>query len=467
MTTYSLGECANSLIINPFWAFAMLYYTQALGLRPSLAGIAMSIAILWDAISDPIMGHVSDNTRSRFGRRIPYVLSGGVLMVICFYFFWHVPAFFKQTNIILFWYLVVLNLLLRTAFTVFIVPYAALGFEICTDYNGRAKLQGIRYGMNMAANFLGPAMAWALFFDNNEVVRATSVPGNYLNMAKTFSVAALIFVLAVVVFTAKYIKDSRNKQMVGNTLKAFMKDMKEIVTDVYPRYVFIFIFVVITGIALVGNLQVYLYEDFMVFSGKEKSAAHGLAILGAALGALSASMLSRRFDKKGAVYIGGFWNILCNVVLAALFLPGILKPGQVFAIAGFDIPVALIVFIFFHAAYYFGSGVIQPIAISMMADISEIHEIKTGINKDGAYSAMFSFAMKCACSLAPLIAGFSLDLIGFQAGAEQAQSPQVLWRVGAITLLFGPAISLVAIFLIGKYPVNKAFIDKIRQQANQ
>ena len=74
--------------MNSINGFAMLYYTEALGLSPALAGIAMSIAVFWDALSDPIMGHISDNTRSRFGRRHPYMLVGGLLMALSFYFIW-------------------------------------------------------------------------------------------------------------------------------------------------------------------------------------------------------------------------------------------------------------------------------------------------------------------------------------------------------------------------------------------
>jgi hypothetical protein len=97
------------------------------------------------------MGHISDNTRSRFGKRHPYLLLGGLAMVVSFFFLWYVPDFFKSSNTTLFWYLVVMNLILRTTFTAFIIPYTALGFEICTDYFGRTKLQGIKMAMYMAA----------------------------------------------------------------------------------------------------------------------------------------------------------------------------------------------------------------------------------------------------------------------------------------------------------------------------
>ncbi|MGB6032079.1 MAG: MFS transporter [Bacteroidota bacterium] len=78
MISYSVGECANSLLMNSLLGFAMLYYTDALGLKHSLAGIAMAVAVFWDAVTDPVMGHITDNTRSRFGRGTPISFSGAL-----------------------------------------------------------------------------------------------------------------------------------------------------------------------------------------------------------------------------------------------------------------------------------------------------------------------------------------------------------------------------------------------------
>jgi glycoside/pentoside/hexuronide:cation symporter, GPH family len=464
MINYSVGECANSLIMNSLFGFAMLYYTDALGLKHSTAGIAMSLAIFWDAITDPVMGHVTDNTRSRFGRRHPFILLGGIAVIATYIFLWYVPPLFKSSAQMLFWYLLVINLLQRTAITVYWIPYTALGFEICTDYGGRVKLQGIRLAMNMVANVLGPALAWSVFFSNNDIVRATSVEENYLQMGVSFAVVSLACILFVVFATRKYIKDSTFTKTEGNSIRGFLVDMKEIVSDFYPRYVFVFIGVVTVGIALVSSFQMYLYEHFMRFSGIEKSLAHGGTMIGAGTGGLVASFLARKFEKKGAVMFGGFLSIGCNFLLAALFLTGILIPGQSSSFLTWTIPYAFIIFAVFHSLYWLGNGIIFPTATSMMADISEINEIKTGINKDGAYAAVYSFAQKCAMSLAVLISGYGLTLIGFEPGKEIVQSPETLWRLCAVTLLAGPCVSLISLGLIRLYPVNKELLARLRSE---
>jgi GPH family glycoside/pentoside/hexuronide:cation symporter len=448
--------------MNSLFGFAMLYYTDALGLKHAEAGIAMAMAVFWDAITDPVMGHISDNTKSRFGRRHPHMLWGGLATIATYVFLWCVPPAFTSTNEMLFWYLVVINLLQRTAITVFYVPFVALGFEICSDYSGRVTLQGIRSAMNMLANVLGPGLAWVIFFSNNAAVRATSVEQNYVNMGLTFAAVSLLCILAVIMLTRKHIIDSRQMAMAGNSLREFFKDMRAIVADPYPRYVFAFIVVVTVGIALVSSLQMYLYEHFMKFSGIEKTVTHGGSMVGFGIGSLVASFLTRKFDKKGGVFFGGLLSIGASFILAALFLPGILVPGQSASFFSGTIPYAFILFAVFHALYWMGNGIIFPTAISMMADVSEINEIRTGINKDGAYSAVYSFAQKCAISLAVLISGYSLTLIGFEPGKEIVQAPATVWRLCAVTLLAGPAISLLSLGLIRLYPVTDELLASVR-----
>jgi glycoside/pentoside/hexuronide:cation symporter, GPH family len=131
-----------------------------------------------------------------------------------------------------------------------------------------------------------------------------------------------------------------------------------------------------------------------------------------------------------------------------------------------QLPIAFGSFVFFHALYYFGAGVMLPIATSMMADISEIHELKHGVNKDGAYSAVFVFVTKCAMSTAMLISGFCLALIGFSDGKGVVQNTQVLTRLCAVTLMAGPLISVFSLPMIVKYRVNKQFIEELRHSGN-
>ena len=470
MLTYSLGECANSLVMNGIFGFAMLFYTKALGLDPKWAGLAMSVSVFWEAISEPVMGHISDNTRSRWGRRHPYMLIGGLLMSLCSYFIWSVPDAMRISQVGIFWYLVTMNLLLRTGLTMFFIPYMALGFEICTDYQGRSRLQGLRSIFNMAANFAGPAMAWTLFFRDETGVQATTVAGNYLHMGTVFAAVTAIFVLVVVVATYDWREDTRRmpRRADRGSVGSFFLDMKLILLDPFPRWVFVFIFVVCAGMVLVSSLQMYVYDDFMRFPAGQKSIAHGSTMIGFAIGAALSVGLSRMLDKKGAVLVGGLISVVCNAMLAVLFLTGWVPCDAIWQVGSASIPLALVLFVIFHAAYWMGNGILLPISNAMMADVSEIHLIKTGENKDGGYSSVFSLAMRMAISFSLIVSGYCLSAVGYhvpQGNETVATSPDAIWRVGLLTFVVGAIIAAAALGAIVFYPVNRKVIESLRVKA--
>jgi GPH family glycoside/pentoside/hexuronide:cation symporter len=460
MLGYGLGECANSLIMNGFFGFAMLYYTEALKLSPSLAGIGMAVSVFWEAITEPLMGHFSDRTRSRYGRRHPWMLLGGLMMAVCFYFIWAVPAPLRGHAMPLFWYLVIMNLLLRTGLTMFFIPYVALGFEMEGDYEGRSKLQAVRQVLNMAANFAGPALAWSIFYKDtvgadSVKVPGTAVPQNFIHMGAAFSLATVVFVLLVLWLTRHWMEDTRGKIQQEDSARRenFWRDMKNIILDPNPRWVFVFIFFVCVGMVLVSALQMYVYVYFMKFEPYQKSIAHGSTMIGMALGAAISPWLARRLDKKGAVLLGGILSVACNGILACIFLTGWVPVGT---------QTALWLFVAFHASYWFGNGIMLPVATAMIADVAELHRARTGVNKDGGYSAVFSLAMRLAISFSLIVAGWTLSGIGFVEDATHTtQTSEVIWRLGAATLIAGPLVYIASLVAISRYPLTREIIDKL------
>ncbi|MBS0661716.1 MAG: MFS transporter [Verrucomicrobia bacterium] len=459
---YASGEGATSLAMNGVAAFAMLYYTQALGLPFAQAGIAFAVASLWDAIVDPAIGHLSDNTHSRWGRRHPYILVGGVLMAISFYFLWAVPSFASHGTR-LFVYVLVMNMVMRTAYAVFAVPYVALGYEISNDYHQRTLIQGSRSAFNMLINICGPALGWTLFFpDKPGGPEATSVASNYLHMASAFTIAAIGFTFVVVLATRQHMFDTRGIVTgTGNTLAAYYRDFREIITDRYLLRITTFMCIGTTGGVFVATLQMYLYVYFMHLTAFQKTIIHGGGMVLYGLGGLLGVWLEKRVDKRNAVCIGAGVSAVADTTAAVVFLGKFLLPTTVWHIGGFTVPIAVIVFGGCDMFNWFGCGLFMSLAISMIADVAEVNELSSGVRKDGGYAAIYSFVSKLVLSISVFVASACLDWVGFVNGSDQQSPAAIRWLV-LMTFGLGALFTGLVIPIARRYPITQEFMADVK-----
>jgi GPH family glycoside/pentoside/hexuronide:cation symporter len=185
---------------------------------------------------------------------------------------------------------------------------------------------------------------------------------------------------------------------------------------------------------------------------------------------LLATPLVRRLDKKPAAGVGVALSVTGNIMLLLIFGGVLLPPRAVCALppgipvlGGTAVPVAALVFAFFQAMYWAGSGVLAPLATSMIADISEINKHRTGILKDGSYAAVFSFFSKAALSLGLLLTGLMLDWAGIVPEAA-AQTAAAARNVALETFISGPIFAALALLIILIYPVNRKFMMKIKAE---
>lgn len=482
--SYASGEGVNSITMNGVSNFAMLFYTQILGMNPALVGIALAIATFWDAITDPAMGTISDKTNSRYGRRHPYMLIGGFVLALTFFAFWFIPEVVRGEKV-LFYYLIAVNLLMRTAFTVFFVPYTALGFEMCRTDHDRSRIQGVRYGFNMIINMVFGAFAWVLFFrdgvdDQGMRIDGTRIESNFQNMGAVLTVSIILLLLICVFSTFKFADrtaPSESKARVTKAslpemidshsgpaaaLKTFFADIKDVFTDRLVWFVFGFFGLAQFAMLVVSQVQMFTYVHYMEFTDAQKTFVHMGGMLAFMTGSFFLGTLVRKLDKRITGYLAMAISSTGGLGLMVVFSGGLMEPR----VDGGGFPPSVIVFGLLQMLWWGGCGILLPLAISMIADLSEIKKWKSGQVTEGRYAAGLSFFLKAAKALGLLITGYVLTGIGYDSTADQ-QSLKTINSLALITFVTGPVLMLISFFILRHYPITKEVMEDLRRQYKQ
>jgi len=470
---YASGEGASSITMNGIANYAMLFYTQILGMSPELAGIAFGIGTIYDAFTDPVMGTVSDRTRNRFGRRHPYMLIGGLLLAALFFFLWFVPESFQGEKR-LFGYLVGINILIKTAFTVFVVPYTALGFEMSATDDDRARVQGVRCGFNMIINIVFGGLGWILFFPDGKAADGTKIDGtkiaeNFNGMGIILTACAALLVLFCVFVTYKFSDKGLVKvegEAKGDHLKAFIHDLKDVYSDKLVWFVFGFFGLAQFSMMVVSQVQMFTYVEYMRFSALEKTFVHTGGMVGFMLGSLLLGGLVKRLDKKKTGYLAMIIGSAGCLALLAIFSGGLMEPKAVQLFVDYKgeaFHLSAVVFGVLQTLWWGGCGILVPLAMAMIADLSALKKLKTGEVTEGRYAAGFSFFMKAATALGLFVTGYILKGVGYVSGAEK-QSADTLDNLALMTFIVGPILMAVSFLVLRKYPITHETMNELRAQ---
>jgi GPH family glycoside/pentoside/hexuronide:cation symporter len=418
------------------------------------------------------MGTVTDHTNTRYGRRHPFMLLGGVLFSLAFVALWLVPEAFQGEKT-LFAYLLVVNVLVKTAFTIFIVPYTALGFEMCKTYDDRARLQGVRYGFYMFVNILFGGFGWVLFFpdataSNGSFVDGTKIEGNYHTMGVVLGVTTLALVLYCVYATYKYADRSTAKsdfpadKSTAAYVKAFIHDLKDVYSDRLVWFVFGFFGLAKFSMMVVAQVQMFTYIEYMAFTAVQKTFVHTGGMVGFAIGSLLLGGMVKRFDKRRTGIVAMIVSSAGGLGLYTVFIGGLLDPQA--SIGGF--PVAALVFGILQMLWWGGCGVLVPLALAMIADLSEMKKWKTGEVTEGRYAAGLSFLLKFANALGLFVTGYVLKYVGYVSGAE-SQAPDTIHNLAVTTFIAGPILMALSYLMIRIYPVTQESMASLRRQYEQ
>ena len=365
---YATGALSDVIMANIVFQLSGPIYIQGLHVSPVLIGLAISIPRFWDAFTDPIMGNISDNSRLKWGRRKPFMLIGALFAGIFCSVMWMPPVSLSQSG--LFVYFLITSILFFTAYTVFSVPFNALGYEMTLDYDERTSIMSYKtFMMNTGSAFLLP---WAYklcllpIFGGNEIVGARYV-----------GVLFGLMIVASAVIPSFFAKERVQGQAQPpiKILDAF----KYTISNKPFLLINCIVLSTLTGVFLAFPLLFYINLSYICPGDKGLTATmtgwygtvYGLAGI---VGVPVINYLGRRFDKKKAL-LGGLSVIGLGFILSWwLFTPNAPYLQLVFAVLAS--PSLSCVFI---------------LTSSMMADVCDVDELSTGLRREGMYGAVFGF----------------------------------------------------------------------------
>ncbi|MGA1370887.1 MAG: MFS transporter [Pseudomonadales bacterium] len=452
---YGIGQIAEGLKNGAFGVFLFFYYVQVLGLSGSYAGLAVGIALMVDAITDPMAGSISDNWRSRLGRRHPFIYAAIVPMAICFFALFSPP---ELGQFGLFLWLLTFAVLTRVAMTLYHVPYTALGAELTSDFAERTTVVAYRQFFATFGALAAVAIGFGVFFRATpEVAHGQFRVDSYAPFAATLAVLMVLAVLASARGTQIFIphlpqpRGAPERVTAWGALVRMMRELVEALRNRSFAWLFVGVLVVFTMVGVDGALNLHMNTYFWELGSGGNFLFFAASPLGIMFGALFARRLNERFDKKPSIVFGTAWWALCQIIPVVLRIAGYFPEN-----GSGELLWTLVAFKFVQ-----GAGVVQALITfsSMVADIVDEHELKTGKRQEGVFFASVSFSGKFTTGIGSVMAGFTLDLIDWPRGsaiqsAADVPAETLMW----LGLMYGPIVSgfaVVSVFCYSRHRLSR------------
>ena len=447
---HGFGAAAFGIKNNGFDYFLLLFYGTVIGLEPGLVGLAIFIALAFDALSDPLVGYWSDNFRSKWGRRHPFMYAAALPVALSYFALWNPPDW-GQTG--LFLYLTGLAVLIRTFITFYETPSSALIPELTSDYEERTSLQSYRLlfgwvgGSLMSIIMFGALMTGPLGMMDPEAYATYGIIG---------SVMMLAAILVSAIGTHHRIPYLHRPETIGGKfgVRRIFREMVETLSE--KSFIALFfttvLFAIASGIAAALSFLILRYfwgfDEFQLFIWTTA------VLLSAVLGFLVAPWSVRKLGKKKAVILLGLLAFTIQPAPVLLRLVGLMPENGDPILFPLVLTVNVIDLALIIAT--------QAVAYSMIADLVESNQLRTGRRSEGVYYAATTFTRKVTQGIGVAAAGAMLSYVAFPEGAEPGSVPDdTLWQLGA---LYAP--SLLLLYLGALYCISRYRIDKSGHEEN-
>ena len=450
---YSSGVISYALKDAAFGAFVLFYYKQVLGLSGTLTGVAIALSVLWDAISDPLVGAWSDRCRHRWGRRHPFMLASVLPLAASFICLFSPPAGVQDSTASLFIWLLFSVIALRTALTFFMVPYLALGAELSTDYDERTRLASFRTNLGWFVGVMVPTTSLILVFADTPVADGRFLPENY-ELYGWLSAGGVV-IASLLCIRGTWADIPRLPRADSSRSAGMWHDLRMAFRNRDFRYLVI-LDTAIGGMAgIIGALLMVTYTYFWELSTAQISILFGgPPVLAVLLVVTTSNALNKRYEKQQMLRFS-----CCVVALNLLWL----TPLQLFGLLPGD-PGIIFMLVFLNYAIHVSMVIVRTVQnLSILADVVDEQELASGQRQEGVMFAAAFFAAKFITGFGYLIAGPYLDLIGLESSAVPGETPaSVAWGLG---LMMGPVLAvmmLIPVWMSFKLRLSRASHQAVR-----
>ena len=438
---YSSGGMSYTLMGNSIGSMANVVLNIGLGMNPFLVGLLLAIPRFIDALLDPLIGAWSDNTRSRLGRRKPFMFVGAIGAGIFFVVLWWLPTAWSEMG--QFWFFLTLSVVFYVFMSLFAVPWGAMGLSMTADYHERTRL--------MATNAFMSALAAILLSWLYALVKLPVFPDS-ITGARWVAVGLSVVTVVLGFVAIALCREKQTAAQSSHAAEPVLPQIKSVVTNRAFLILGSVVFFMCVGIFSIGSLPVYL-AIYYIYGGDEQSASV-LAGWNGTVWQVSSllfvpliSLVATRIGKRHTLVLALFFALIGNLIKWFCYSPG--HPLL------FLIPPVFVAL---------GFSALWTLTASMLADVCDLHELQTGNRNEGALNAMYGWVMKVGSTIAFALSGVLLNLTGFDQALGGNQSAATILSMRLLDIGVPAIAVLAAIVLAWMYPISEDRAYQIRAE---
>lgn len=461
---YGAGGAVYAVKEAAYTMFVLLFYTQVLGLNGTVTGIVISLSLIWDGVSDPLAGALSDRLRSRFGRRHPFMALSILPMGLGFIGLFAPPAAVIDSAPLLAGWLLFWSLWVRTFITTFTIPHLALSAEITRDYHERSQILGARLAFLFLFSVFIPAIALVFVFTASDGVDGRFDRANYPLYGALSCAAVWLMAGITVLGTRGHMHSSLEHTGTPSTrgnLVNLLSDIRRTLGNLSFRLVLGYEIANMVAYGTVATLNMLVWTYYWDFSAREVSIILSVpSLLAVVLVLITLTPLSRRFEKFQLMQLSVIGIIVNCLWLYPLRMLDLLPPNGTPAIFAMNF-LFMLVFM-----YCFLLRAIQT--QSIIADITDEHEFEHELKQEGGFFAAANFVNKFASIFGPVYGGIVLDVIGLTSSMRPGNVPEpvldnLAWAFGLGTL---PGFA-IALLLALRLDLTRARVEDVQRRIRE